>query len=254
MGRIAKRLKDIHGLGLILQPRNSSREYMAEFLERAACSLPAGGLVLDAGAGENAPYRNCFLQHRYESADIVPGAVTYVCDVASIPVEDDRFDIVVCTQVLEHVPEPTVVLAELYRVLKPGCKLWLSAPFYYEEHLQPYDFFRYTRFGMRSLIERAGFVIEELIPLEGYFGALSYQMHVARRCLPIRPAAYGGGVIGDFAAVLALLMRPASFVLSQAYAGLDRRSKFEDEGHCKNYCVVATKPNKTDFAVLRAEL
>ena len=110
----------------------------------------------------------------------------YVCDLVAIPVEDARFDHVVCTQVLEHLPEPLRVIAELGRVLKPGGTLWLSAPLFYAEHEKPYDFFRYTRTAW-ALLEDAGFEVGEIAWLEGYFGTLSYQVRVAGRALPTGP-------------------------------------------------------------------
>lgn len=223
--------------------RNSSREYLAEFAQRAADSIPAGSLVLDAGSGHDAPYYPLFRKHLYESADMKVGSanVTYICDLSSIPVENDRFDLVLCTQVLEHVPCPNQVMRELCRVLKSGCRLWLSTPLFYEEHLQPYDFFRYTRFGLTRLFEEGGFTVEEMGELEGYYGTLSYEMDVARRSLPLRPSHYGGGALGIVAAVFAMVLVPVFHFLSQFYAGLDRRVKYTAGGHCKNYCVVARK-------------
>lgn len=223
--------------------RNSSREYLAEFAQRAADSIPAGSLVLDAGAGHDAPYYPFLKKHLYESADMrgVSGKVTYICDLSSIPVENDRFDLVLCTQVLEHVPSPNQVMRELCRVLKPGFRLWLSTPLFYEEHMQPYDFFRYTRFGLARLFEEAGFTVEEMVELEGYYGTLSYQMDVARRSLPLRAIDYGGGALGMVAAVMAMVLVPVFHFLSEFYAGLDRRVKYTAGGHCKNYCVVGSK-------------
>ena len=90
--------------------RNSSRTYLRRFLERAAGAVEPGQLVLDAGAGR-AQYRGLFAHARYETADFmaVKGKryrrPDYVCDLVAIPVEDGRFDHVVCTQVLEHVPD-----------------------------------------------------------------------------------------------------------------------------------------------------
>jgi len=82
---------------------NSSRFHLETFLKRAASPVPDGSLISDAGAGESMPYRALFSQHRYESADVT-GNVTYKCDISSLPVENDRFDMVVATQLLEHVP------------------------------------------------------------------------------------------------------------------------------------------------------
>ena len=101
---------------------NSSRTYLHRFLERAGSAVQPGQLVLDAGSGR-APYRDLFAHARYETADFVAvkgkkyAEQDYVCDLAAIPVEDARFDHVLLTQVLEHIPEPATVLAELHRVM-----------------------------------------------------------------------------------------------------------------------------------------
>jgi len=225
---------------------NSSRAYLRDFLTRAAASVEAGQLVLDAGAGRS-PYRRLFAHARYEAADFqaVPGkryaAQQYVCDLAAIPVEDGRFDHVVCTQVLEHLPEPAAALAEFHRVLKPGGRLWLTAPFFFGVHETPYDFFRYTPYGLRHLLEGAGFTVDELGWLEGYLGTLSYQAGALSRGLPTDPLSWGGGLGGRGRALVArmatLMARYASGRLSE----LDRRYKFVRRGMPKNYQVVATR-------------
>lgn len=121
--------------------------------------MPAGALVLDAGAG-TAPYAELFSHARYESADFEKlekeYASTYVCDLGAIPVEDARYDAVVFNQVMEHLPEPARVLAELGRVIKPGGRMIYTGPFFYEEHEGPYDFYRYTRSGCGISSRRPG--------------------------------------------------------------------------------------------------
>lgn len=226
---------------------NPSRIRLEAAVADFAKSTPASSLILDAGAGD-CPYRSLFGHAKYESADFGQvtkkkyGEITYVCRLDSIPVEDARFDRILFTQTLEHLPNPAAVLAELYRVLKPGGRMFISAPFYYEEHEVPYDFFRYTRYGFRTLIEGAGFKIEELTELEGYFGTLSYQMEVAARSLPRRAHRYGGGLSGVLAAGLAIVMKPCARILARIYANLELRVKFVAAGHCKNYCALAAKP------------
>lgn len=225
---------------------NSSRVYLDRFVREAASSLPAGSLVLDAGAG-NCLYKSHFNAHRYESADFgqvnkLYGELTYRCRLDQIPVEDDRYDLVLLTQVLEHLDEPAAALKELFRVLKPGRRLWLSAPFYYAEHEQPYDFYRYTQFGFRHRLESAGFDIERVEWLEGYLGTLSYQMRLASSDLPRHPRHYGGGWRAYAASGIATAMKPMLAALARFYADLDLRSKLTDRGHCKNYCLVARKP------------
>jgi SAM-dependent methyltransferase len=210
---------------------NSSRVHLDRFAAESARRLGPGDRVLDAGAGHG-PYRHHFAHAHYESADFghVPGKtygeLDYVCDLAAIPVADGRYDLVLLHQVLEHLPEPGKVLAELRRVLKPGREIWASTPLFYEEHDTPYDFYRYTQFGLRHLFEQAGFRDVRIAWLEGYLGTVSYELDVAAR-------AVGGG---RFRAPVRRALRLGSRFAAHA----DVRHKVTDVGHPKNYTIVAT--------------
>ena len=170
---------------ILTSPNNPSRDKLHDFVEEASLSLPANSLILDAGAGEGM-YRHLFTKMRYVSIDLCKvtkayGRISAISDLAKIPFQTNCFDGVVCTQVLEHVNDPTAVLAELNRVLKPSGALWLSAPFFYEQHEIPYDYFRYTQYGLTHLLEKNGFHVNRLEWLEGYYGALAYQLTSAAR-------------------------------------------------------------------------
>ena len=224
---------------------NSSRVYLENFLREAAASLPEGSSVLDAGAGD-CRYQPLFSHANYESADFCKlgksyGEITYECDLSSIPVQDNKYDAVICTQVLEHVPEPTAVLRELHRVLKPGGMLWLSAPFFFEEHEIPYDYYRYTQFSIEYMLQAIGFKVERIDWLEGYYGTLSYQLESAAISLPLNPKYYGGGLLGFLAALTILPLKPIFFLSSALFSHLDLRHKNDRIGYCKNYAVVAMK-------------
>lgn len=225
---------------------SSSREYLDKWVREAAASVPAGSLVLDAGAGES-PYAGWFSAHRYESADFAQvekdysHSLTYVCDLRELPVEDCRFDLIVMTQVLEHLPEPASVLAELRRVLKPGAEVWFSTPLFYEEHEQPYDYFRYTQFGLRHLCDRAGLEVVTIDWLEGYFGTVGYQLRMMAGNLPTDAEMYGGGAKGAFGSVAARVGRRSAGRLASVMDGLDSRHKVTGVGMPKNYTVRARR-------------
>jgi len=154
-------------------------------MEAFASQVPKGSLVLDAGSGIS-PYRKLFAHAKYESADFHKvdkkyEPSTYICDLANIPVENERFDFVIFTQVMEHLAEPQKVLAELHRVLKKGGVMFASAPLSYEEHEVPYDFFRFTQFAWKKLLDDAGFEIQKLDWIDGYFLTLSHQFDIMNR-------------------------------------------------------------------------
>lgn len=123
------------------------------------------GEVLDVGCGQE-PYRKYIPAKRYIGMEIdspSDGAAPRVADVyydgRSFPFPDQSFDAVLCSQVFEHVFTPTEFLAEIHRVLRPGGQLLLTVPFVWDEHEQPRDFARYSSFGLRAVLENAGFEI-----------------------------------------------------------------------------------------------
>ena len=226
--------------------KNSSRTWLSRENAAFARTVPAGSVVLDAGAGEQ-PYKTLFAHCRYEAADFElvdkPYArSTYVCDLAEIPVHDECFDAILFNQVMEHLPDPFRVLLELRRVLKPGGRMLCTAPFFYQEHEQPYDFFRYTQFGWRSLMERAGLEIERLDWMEGYLGTLAYQLKTASTALPRRPRDLAPGLAGMLAAPIAIVARFAFGGLARLFYELDERQRLTDRGHPKNYLVIVRRP------------
>lgn len=83
-------------------------------------------------------------------------------DGANLPVCAACFDGVTCLEVLEHVSNPSIVVAEIARALKPGGRAWLSMPFLYPVHDAPFDFQRYTEYGLRRDIQRAGLEVVAL--------------------------------------------------------------------------------------------
>jgi len=231
---------------------NSSRARLWQESAAFAHGIPNGAVVLDAGAG-NSPYKPLFAHTHYESADFERvtksyAPQTYTCDLSAIPVEGDRYDAVVFNQVMEHLPEPFVVLCELHRVLKPGGAMIYSAPLFYEEHEQPYDFYRYTQFGIRHLFSKAGFELERLDWLEGYFGTLGYQCTSAAQMLPRHPRRFGGGVVGVLSAAAATVLRPAFGLLGAWLHRLEMRHKYTGSGYPKNYVVIARKPSRSHLS------
>ena len=208
--------------------------------------VPKGALVLDAGAGSS-PYKTLFSHAKYESADFHKvdkkySPTTYVCDLKSIPTEDNRFNFIIFNQVLEHLPEPQLVLAELYRVLKPGGKMIYSGPLCYEEHEKPYDFYRYTQFGLQYLFGATGFEIERLDWLEGYYGTIGYQLKGMARNLRPKPRYIAPGLMGFALLPFMLLVKIGFGIGSVFFHRLEIQMKFTKKGYPLNYVAVVRKP------------
>jgi SAM-dependent methyltransferase len=129
-----------------------------------AMGQDAGRNILDVGCGTS-PYRLRIPHESWRGLEIdTPearsrGWADDFYDGISFPYASHHFDGVLCNQVLEHVFTPEKFLSELFRVLEPGGKLIISVPFIWDEHEQPFDFGRYTSFGLVSLLEGAGFKI-----------------------------------------------------------------------------------------------
>lgn len=143
-----------------------------------AAELPAGARVLDAGAGD-APYRGLFAHCDYRTHDWPNSPHTgaqsadVVADIAQLPLADGELDAVVCTEVLEHVRNPAAALQELRRVLAPGGRILITVPFVGELHEEPFDFQRFTSYGLQAHLEDAGFVAVDVQPLSGWWTTFS---------------------------------------------------------------------------------
>ncbi|CAN5600119.1 MAG: class I SAM-dependent methyltransferase [Pyrinomonadaceae bacterium] len=166
------------------------RWFVNGFVREVGREEPAGSLILDAGAGE-AVYRKYFSRCRYESVDLAVGdeewnynELDYVAPLDDLPMANERYDAVLCTQVLEHLERPRESVCEFHRVLKPGGRLYLTAPMAHVEHQVPFDFFRYTSFGLRSIVAEAGFEEIEIAPFGGMFTRWAYELPRALAIFP----------------------------------------------------------------------
>ena len=81
-----------------------------------------------------------------------------------------------CTQVLEHLEWPRESVKEMHRVLKSGGKLYMTVPMAHPEHQAPYDFFRYTSYGLQSICKHAGFRNIKIIPFGGLWVRWAYEL------------------------------------------------------------------------------
>lgn len=150
--------------GILVNPFYLARRGLFDSLR--ACGSRIHGRVLDVGCGQK-PYASLFRASEYVGVEVDTPEnrrtkrAEFFYDGRTLPFKDAEFDAVLCSQVLEHVFEPDNFLHELNRVLKPGGWLLLTTPFVWDEHEQPFDYARYSSFGLRYVVEKHGFRTEE---------------------------------------------------------------------------------------------
>ncbi len=149
-----------------IQPRPGDQFYLhlSDLMLAVRDFIPAhSARVLDFGCG-GSPYRPFFEPCTYHRADLAGvDALDFEYGADSrLPAEVSDYDCVLSSQVLEHVCSPLAYLSECYRVLRPGGHLILSTHGLYEDHGCPDDYWRWTVFGLRRLLEEAGFTIEKM--------------------------------------------------------------------------------------------
>jgi SAM-dependent methyltransferase len=147
--------------------------------------VPSRAQVLDYGCA-SVPYRYFFPEDvNYAGADFPgnPDASLQLNPDGTVPADDSSFDVVVSTQVLEHVAEPRLHLSECFRVLRPGGQLLLSTHGVFVYHPDPADYWRWTSAGLRREIEQAGF---EVTRFEGVFGLAATGLQLVQHAIWVR--------------------------------------------------------------------
>jgi len=144
------------------------------FLLEARFQVSSNDIVLDLGAGE-CRYAFFFDHCNYLSVDFAKGESEWdyscldfignICNLAFI--RDNSIDLCLSTTTLEHINEPDSFFSEIKRILKPGGKLYLYVPFVIPEHQVPYDFYRYTSYGLKYLCKKNGLIVVSVKPSNG---------------------------------------------------------------------------------------
>lgn len=159
----------------------------------AACyqqHLPANarGRLLDLGCGK-VPLYAAYAPFVSEviCVDWAPGEhIDHTCDLSQpLPFDADRFDTIVLSDVLEHIPEPDRLWREMTRVLAPGGKVIMNVPFYYSVHAHPHDYYRYTNFALARFVQVNGLELACLLPVGGIVEVIADLFAKAFSKLPV---------------------------------------------------------------------
>ena len=151
--------------------------------------LLMNGIVIDLGCGSS-PYKNIILKtadkyigidwkntfHDHTKVDVIAN----LCE--PLPFDDNCADTLVSFQVMEHLPEPVLFLSEAFRILKPGGTIIITVPFMWHVHEAPYDYYRYTRYGLKYLFNKAGFIDIKIEENTGFWQmwVLKFNYHTIR--------------------------------------------------------------------------
>ncbi|HXT31725.1 MAG TPA: class I SAM-dependent methyltransferase [Vicinamibacterales bacterium] len=214
--------------------RALSRKLTRISLDRFIASHATARRTLDIGA-QNGPYAAHF-PHRV-ALDIRRGiGVQIIGDTQALGIADATFDVVLCTEVLEHLPEPQQAVDEMFRVLKPGGQLLLTTRFLFPIHDAPHDYFRYTKYGLRHLLRR--FEILELHEETDAVGTLA----VLVQRLGMQAQTLGWRPLRAIWLLAAQAVRPLSFLITEEY-GDSRRTTPERGIMTSGYHVACRKPD-----------
>lgn len=209
--------------------------------------IPAGGKILDAGAGE-CQFKEVCKHLSYTSQDFGQYNGTgdskgiqmkkwdntkldLVSDITKIPVPDCSFDIILCTEVFEHIPDPISAIKEFSRILKTGGQLILTAPFCSMTHFAPYHFYSgFNKYFYETHLKNNGFEIKELRSNGSFFDFVAQDI----KTLPSIVEGYTGKTASLYQKLIMVLM----LRVLKKYKTHDINSS---ELLCFGYQVIATK-------------
>ena len=200
------------------------------------------GMMLDLGSG-NQPFKVWYsgLAEKCVAVDVAPAPGVDVLSMAApLPFASASFDTVLCTSVLEHVHDAEAAVSEIARILKPGGRLIITVPFLYPTHEAPYDFWRTTHWGLRSVLTRHGLEVDTLAAQGGPVLLVTHYLigGFAQLVMLIAKRLGRFGSLVDNRLVRAILAGPQDLIRSRVSYRLTRSSRAASLG----YMAIARKP------------
>lgn len=229
-------------------PEHLEKRLIEEGLEEA--SVYARGILLDVGCGQRRHAhlftprveRYIGLDYPAVSEGIWAAAGGELVDIwadgQALPIAAGAVDTVLCTQVLEHVPEPARMTAEIARVLRPGGHALITVPQEWGLHQEPFDFYRFTRYGLAYLAEKAGLEVVFIHNRGGFWAMLAQRWSAFlydATCRPLRRRGHRAAFV-----LTALVILPWVALTQLVGLGLDRIHHVRE--NTLGYVMVARKP------------
>lgn len=237
-----KSLKQIIGI-------NANEEARNRWLAQTLAAVPSGKRILDAGAGElrNKPLCShliyvsqdvCQYEGKGDAQGLQTGTwdtskIDLVCDILNVPEPDASFDVILCSEVFEHLPDALKALDEFARLLKLGGELIVTAPFSSLVHFAPYHYATgFSRYWYEYHLPLRNFEIHELKPNGDWFSYVKQEM----LRLPAMARTYG-----DWCWPLAYLVAGIGFI----YFSLRGKPRRAEDVACFGWHCVAVKQKKS---------
>ena len=188
-----------------------TRPRMEEFIKMHRSSR----LTLDLGCG-HAFYKKYFPNRI--GLDIQPGqGVDVMGDAHNLPFENEKFDNILCTEVLEHLHSPHVAISEMKRVLKKGGRLILTTRFIFPLHDIPHDYYRFTKYGLRHLFKDWEILeLKEETNTLGGIAVLLQRIGYQSEILNFRPFKL-------LFFILAKLILPFTFIITKEFGDISKK-------------------------------
>lgn len=175
--RIGKKLLDKKELRGLKKKLKFASVMTDEFITKTARKeIKPGSRILDVGAGV-LKYKKHFQDCKYLTQDLKQcGEIDYISDITEIPVEDQSFDVIICTEVLEHVLRPDLAIKEFSRILKSGGRLYLTAPFLVGTHRPPRHYYAgFSEFWYKENLNKYNFKNITVILKKGFLSFYSQE-------------------------------------------------------------------------------
>lgn len=184
-------------INIPLSSKNLDRYYVrTSILEAITQNINKfNGMILDIGSGKM-PYKEYILKNsnvnNYVGLDIEDSLIydskirpDFTWNGVSMPFEDNSFECAFGTEVLEHCPNPEIVLKEVYRVLKQDGIFFFTVPFLWNLHEVPHDEYRYTPFSLQRHLENSRFKNVEMKALGGWHASMAQMLGLWVRRSPM---------------------------------------------------------------------
>lgn len=225
---------------------NNTDFIRASWVIKSLKDLPKGLKILDAGAGELRFKEFCsHLEYvsqdfgKYDGSGDSLGLQTgkwdnskldIISDITEIPVSDKSFDVILCSEVFEHIPDAVAAIKEFSRILRPGGILLITAPFNSLTHFAPYHFCGYNKYWYLHHLSKSGFDINIIDHNGSWFSFIAQELRRTRFVSNI----YSSKILGILTRILII---PILVMLTI----LQKYDKGSNELLCFGFMVKATK-------------